>query len=134
MEPQDVETVAERASEAGFSGPDASPAISLGEYYFVAKEKEQGEYTLLLHVPDGYPGAPPGFKFVTVDESDLVEFAHDRAPLSAYGYHDPGGYVQNEAAVNRLFDYVQESHLFAPMSYFDEPMNAGELAQMIGDC
>lgn len=120
-----VKRVAQKAADLGFQGTDATPEIALGEYRFLAKwhEREE-EWTVLFRVPDWAPGGP-GFKFFTVEYSDVREWAHKHAPLSVFGYGDKssGEYMREVPDIHKLSDYIRHwMNPHEPMSYVDEPL------------
>jgi hypothetical protein len=120
-----VERVAEKADELGFQGIDETPAIALGEYNFLAKwDENEKEWTVLFRVPDWAPGGP-GFKFFTVEYSDVREWAHKHAPLVTLGFGDKSSdeYMREVPDILKLSDYIRHCmNPQQPMSYVDDPL------------
>jgi len=106
-----VSELARVADEHGFTGTDASPEISLGEYEMMAFRSG-----LKFHVLAFDPGTRaqnPGFRFLTVGINDLDEWARERADLSVHGYEDPEAYISEVPDIHRLQDYLRESSRIA---------------------
>ncbi|AUO79143.1 hypothetical protein [Salinibacter phage M8CRM-1] len=118
------------AANLGFVGTDASPLISLAEYDFLAKQKSADEYTVLLNVPETYPGGP-GFKFFTVTESDFNDFAFNEAPLNALGFETPEEYLGATSPLFLISDLIRHRNYFSPMSYADSPISVQRTADAL---
>jgi len=120
-----------------FMGVDASIKISLLEYYFVAKPTDDSgdAWTVILYVPEPMQGGP-GFKVEVFNLEELERwFFEEFDSYRMYGIDDPKFFWDTAGTMRMLQLYVHNcEHVFLPGHYFDEPMNAGELAQMIGDC
>jgi len=102
-----VSELARVADEHGFTGTDASPEISLGEYEMMAFRSGMKFYVLAYD--PGHGPVDAGFRFLTVGSSDLVEFAENQAPLAALGFEDPETYISETPVLHHIQHYIRHS-------------------------
>jgi len=108
-----VSELARVADEHGFTGTDASPEISLGEYEMMAFRSGMKSHVLAYDPGRGPIGA--GFRFLTVKSSDLVEFAENQAPLASLGFEDAETYISETPVIHQIQDFIRHSDVLARM-------------------
>jgi hypothetical protein len=122
--------------DGSFRGPDASLDVSLLEYHYVARPTDDVEdaWTVILYVPELMPGGP-GFKLETFHLRDLESWFFDVFnAYKAYGIEDPEVFWDFSGTDELLQLYVQNCDMiFQPSHYFDEPLSAEELAELLRD-
>jgi len=122
----------EEDRSTSWSGVDQDLLISLSEYHFIAKPTEVSgdEWTLIIHVPSGFPGAP-GFKIEHVNLNDLKEFCLNRANYNVHGYESAEEYWDFDGTIHQLHDMVREGDLMRPSHYFDKPQDANDICDLL---